>query len=224
LRAIHSFLDLALRQPAVAGDPKGARYIGLARDGASRLQSLVDGLMELTRISRSDIKRQRFPCHEVVQDALGNLASLVDRCGAEITVDGLPELYADRTHFLVLFQNLIENALKYRKHDAIPALRISARQNATETIFAVADNGIGIPIEHQKSIFAPFRRVSATCAASGNGLGLDICRKIVERNRGRLWVESVPGDGSTFFFSIPRHPETSALEEGCARWGSPGDS
>lgn len=217
LRAIHSFLDLALRQPAVAADPKGARYVGLARDGAGRLQNLIDGLMKLTRISRSDMRREFFSCHGVVRDVLGNLAALIDDCHAQVTVGQLPELYADRTHFLILFQNLLENALKYRRPDTVPELRIAAQDGALEMVFSVADNGIGIPIEYQKSIFAPFRRVHAASTAAGNGLGLDICQKIVERHHGRIWVESIPGIGSTFFFAIPRHPETSALDEDGSR-------
>jgi chemotaxis family two-component system sensor kinase Cph1 len=137
-----------------------------------------------------------------VRRALTNLEVAVRETGAFVTHDPLPEIRADASQLTLLFQNLVGNALKFQRANP-PTVRVGARRDADSWRFSVADNGIGIQPEHRERIFAVFQRLHTLTDYPGTGIGLAICKRIVERHGGRIWVESELGQGSTFFFTIP---------------------
>ncbi|OYV98100.1 MAG: hypothetical protein B7X11_06140 [Acidobacteria bacterium 37-65-4] len=139
---------------------------------------------------------------EVVQQAIANLKSAIDESGAQVSWDLLPVLAVDGAQMVQLFQNLIGNALKFRRER--PAVRIYAVEDADRVTFAVADNGIGISAEHLERVFGMFQRLHTAAEYPGTGIGLAICKRIVERHGGRIWAVSEVGRGSTFCFTIPR--------------------
>jgi light-regulated signal transduction histidine kinase (bacteriophytochrome) len=144
---------------------------------------------------------------EVLARALGNLNGSIEENKAVVTHDPLPAIMGDQTHVERLFQNLIGNALKYRRQEA-PRIHIAARDLGKECLFAVSDNGQGIPPQHQTQIFELFKRLHGQ-QYPGSGIGLATCKRLVERYGGRIWVESEAGRGSTFFFTLPASGETS---------------
>jgi len=135
--------------------------------------------------------------------ALSNLASAISETAAQVTADRLPSLRVHATHLQQLFQNLVGNAIKYRSSGRPPAVRIAADRKNNFWEFAVADNGIGIPAEYRQAIFGLFQRLHTTDEYSGTGIGLAICQRIVNRYHGWIWVESEPGEGSVFRFTLP---------------------
>jgi signal transduction histidine kinase len=138
----------------------------------------------------------------VVSNAMINLDVLIRETGAEIEYGELPTVTGDALQLLQLIQNLIGNALKYRRPDVRPRVRLSARQDGPNWVFAVEDNGEGISLQYQQNIFEPFKRLHSG-EVPGTGMGLALCKKVVERHAGRLWVQSEPGIGSTFFVCLP---------------------
>jgi light-regulated signal transduction histidine kinase (bacteriophytochrome) len=140
-------------------------------------------------------------CQVILREARDNLMRAIEESGAVITQEPLPKVLGDEVQLLQLFQNLVANAIKFRGQVS-PRIRVSAQQSGPEWIFAIQDNGIGIAPEHQKRIFSIFQRLHHRSEYPGTGIGLALCKKIVERHGGRIWVESQPGQGSTFYFSI----------------------
>ncbi len=186
-----------------------------AAAGASHMQKLIDDLLAYCRVDMVDKAFELVDCEVVVRQTLRNLAGLIEETGAAITCDPLPAVMGDAGQLTLLFQNLIGNALKFRGPQA-PAvqlraeLQVGAEESAAgqaeiSWLFAIQDNGIGIDPEHAEQIFGLFRRAPghAAQADSGTGMGLAICKKIVERHGGRIWFESAPGQGATFFFTVP---------------------
>jgi light-regulated signal transduction histidine kinase (bacteriophytochrome) len=141
--------------------------------------------------------------NSVFTKAEGNLKKAIDEAGAVITYDQLPGVSGDETQLLQLLQNLIGNAIKFRKKDVQPRIHLSAERKGDEWLFGVHDNGIGIEPRFYDRIFAVFQRLHTREEFAGTGIGLAICRRIVERHGGRIWVESKPGEGSTFYFTLP---------------------
>ena len=140
--------------------------------------------------------------------ALASLAEAIRESGATVTYDPLPEVYMGEAHLQQVFQNLIGNALKYRDEDP-PRIHISAAARR-RVVFSVEDNGIGIDPQYKEKIFGVFKRLHRDQKYSGTGIGLAICQRVVERYGGRIWVESEPGKGSTFYFTVPRHAQPPA--------------
>ena len=171
-------------------------------DGVRRMQELIDALLQYSRVGSKG--QQMAPIHldGAVDDAVANLRASIEESGARITRDDLPEVTADRGQLAQLFQNLIGNALKFRAERA-PAVHVGAEQRNGEWLLEVRDNGIGIDPEHRDRIFDIFERLHGRDRYQGTGIGLAICKKIVERHGGRIWVESEAGQGSTFRFTIP---------------------
>ncbi|HVV45179.1 MAG TPA: ATP-binding protein, partial [Bryobacteraceae bacterium] len=150
-----------------------------------------------------ELSLMRVNVNAVIAGLLHRLEPLVRESGAVVTTEGpLPEVYADPVRLLQVFQNLIVNAINYRGSDA-PRIRIFSETRPESYLIGVADNGIGIPREYQEQIFVPLKRLHSR-AVSGHGLGLALCKKIVESHGGRIWVESTPGTGSTFYLTLPR--------------------
>ena len=202
LRMVATYTQLLAERYRGQLDDNADKYIHYAVDGALRMQTLVQDLLTFSRIGRQGTDLQSTDCNAVVEMAVKNLRAAVDESRARVTHDSLPTVMADGSQLLQVFQNLIGNALKFRG-SAPPAIHVSASQNGKEWIFSVADNGIGIAPEHAEMIFVIFKRLHTRAEYPGSGIGLSICKKIIERQGGRIWVESQPGQGSTFKFTLP---------------------
>lgn len=174
--------------------------LGFAHEGARRLQDLIDGLLVFSRLDAPGRPFQRIESTDLLQQALADLEPAIEESGARITHDPLPAIEADSGQIVQLLRNLLGNALKFRGGTA-PRIHLSATRVRGEWVFAVQDNGIGLAAEDAKRIFTLFTRLHPE--VPGSGIGLAVCRKIVERHGGRIWVESQPGQGSTFFFTLP---------------------
>ena len=202
LRMIGSYTQLLARRYQGQLDEKADKYIAYAVDGVTRMQTLIQDLLGYSRVGAQEQNFQETPANEAVDIALVNLSAAVKDSGATITVDPLPTLLADAPQLVSLFQNLIGNAIKYRS-DKPPCVHIHARQQDQQWLFSIKDNGIGIDPQFAERIFVIFQRLHGREAYSGTGIGLAICKKIVERHKGTIWMESEIGKGSVFFFSLP---------------------
>jgi PAS domain S-box-containing protein len=210
LRMVSSYLSLLERRYGNLLDADGHEFIGYARDGAKRMDLLVLDLLELSRITRHGDPIAPMPVLPTIQLALTNLGMVIDECGAVIQVDeALSPCWAmgDPVQIMRLFQNLIGNGLKYRKPDLSPAISIGGRHFGDHWEFTVTDNGIGIAPEYFERIFGIFQRLHTREQYEGTGIGLAICRKIVERHGGSIWLDSKPGEGTTFHFTLRDGPD-----------------
>jgi signal transduction histidine kinase len=182
--------------------PAANRFIQFSIDSALRMRELVGGLSEYWQASeRGEDDRTIVSCEDAVQGALKNLGSSISESGAEITVDPLPTIFGQPVMMIQLFQNLIGNAIKYRGDKPL-RIHISAQREDANWQFAVADNGIGIAPSYHELIFGVFKRLHGRIHP-GVGIGLALCRKVVERHGGRIWVDSAEGQGATFKFTMP---------------------
>jgi PAS domain S-box-containing protein len=201
LRMVTSFVGLLRDRYQGRLDAAADQYIGFAIEGAERMQALIAGLLDYSRVGKKE-DIHRLQAEEPLQAALANLKSAIEAAGATVDVGPLPEVAADSVQLTQVFQNLIGNAVKFRG-EAAPQIRISAARQENTWDFSVQDNGIGIDPKYGNQIFEVFRRLHTHDQYSGTGIGLAICKKIVESHGGRIWVESQPGAGSTFHFTIP---------------------
>ena len=205
LRMVSSYLSLLERRYGEAFDQDGHDFLGFARDGAKRMDQLVLDLLEYSRVGRFSGPIIAMPVFPVLELALINLEMAITNCGATISVDdGIRDssVMADQGQIMRLFQNLIANGLKYRQPDVAPAIRIGGRRTNGDWEFSVADNGIGIESEYFERIFGIFQRLHTRDQFDGTGIGLAICKKIIDDYDGRIWLESIPGKGTTFFFTL----------------------
>jgi PAS domain S-box-containing protein len=206
LRMVTNYLQLIERRYKGVLDADGREFIHYAVDGASRMKALITDLLYFSRAGTNPTHFRSVSALDVVQNALANLKTAIDEAGALITIDSLPTVVVDPVLFTQVFQNLIANAIKFQK-GAVPYIHISAVRQGSDWIFSVRDNGIGIPDRHRDRIFHIFERLHSSEEFSGSGIGLAITRKIVERHGGRIWVESQPGVGSVFSFSVSAEME-----------------
>ena len=202
LRMVATYTQLLAERYRGQLDAEADKYIHYAVDGALRMQTLVQDLLTFSRLGRQGTDLQSTDCNVVVEAAVKNLRTTVDESGAQVTHDPLPVVVTDGSQLLQVFQNLIANAIKFRGSDS-PAIRIRASRKSGEWVFSVADNGIGIAPEHAEIIFVIFKRLHTCAEYPGSGIGLSICKKIIERQGGKIWVESRRGQGSTFKFTLP---------------------
>jgi PAS domain S-box-containing protein len=203
LRMVMSYTQLLARQYKGKLDQHADQYIGYAVQGAERMETLLRDLREYWSVNEQKLNEPvPVECEHVLAKALDLLAAPVRESGGLVTHDPLPTIVAEETPLVLLFQNLIGNALKYHRPDEPPRIHVSAERSKSVWIFAVRDNGIGIEAEHAEKIFAPFKRLHGAEFA-GSGIGLAICQRVVERYGGRVWVESEYGQGSTFRFTLP---------------------
>ena len=200
LRTIASFTELLLREPS---GPRVPEFSGYIRMGVNRMNDLIRDLLEYSRITRDEVVPvQLVRLQEVVGEVLWNLQAQISETGAMIQADALPTVVADRSAMVHLLQNLIGNAMKYAGNRA-PEVRLTAQARADgQWVFQVRDNGIGIDMCHAEEIFGVFKRLHGRDEYGGTGIGLAICKRIVELHGGRIWVESEPGRGSTFCFTL----------------------
>jgi PAS domain S-box-containing protein len=206
LRAVGGFVGLLRMQLQESLDTKQLEYMDFATDGVSRMQSLINGLLEYSRVGRRGGAPEPTDSKTSLEHAVAHLGARIKETGAEVTADDLPTIHADATQLTQLFQNLISNAIKFRS-DQPPQVHISAKRQDDSWQFAVADNGIGIEPQYTERIFQIFQRLHTREQYPGTGIGLAICKKIIERHGGKIWVESKPEKGSTFYFTIPDKKE-----------------
>jgi signal transduction histidine kinase len=202
LRMVSAYTQLLDQRYRGKLDANADKYIVYAVEGALRMQTLIQDLLAFSRVGRNGHGRTNTDCADVVDEALQNLRAAVEESGAVITCRNIPSVNADRAQMVQLFQNLIGNAIKFKGQQA-PVIQISAEGHEGISVFAVADNGIGIAAEHLEVIFVIFQRLHTRSEYSGNGMGLAICKKIVEQHGGRIWVDSKLEAGSTFRFTLP---------------------
>ena len=203
LRMVASYTQLLARRYAGRLDRDADDFIGYAVDGATRMQALIQDLLSYSRVTTKGQSLQLTSAKNACDTALGNLRTSIEESGASVYVDSLPSVLADTTQLTHVFQNLIGNALKYRNACG-PEIRVCARSDGSHWTFSVKDNGIGIDPQYFDRIFQMFQRLHTSGEYSGTGIGLAICRKIVERHGGKIWVESELGHGATFSFTVPR--------------------
>lgn len=203
LRTMGAFAELLAAKHADKLDPEASRYISHIVKASQRMSDLVRDLLEYARATTEEERPTSVTLDEDLEAALTHLTQAVEESGASITHDPLPTVQVDRGQMVRLFQNLIGNALKYRKTDVQPVIHVSAEQSGGDWVIAVKDNGIGFDPQYASGIFAPFKRLHQPDAFPGTGVGLAICRRIVEAHGGRIWAESRPGEGAIFRFTLP---------------------
>jgi PAS domain S-box-containing protein len=202
LRAVAGFIGLLKMRLEKSLDEKTSEYMNFSVDGVSRMQTLINGLLEYSRIDTRAKPPEMTDSRVALDSALLHLRVSVEETGAEITAENLPAVHIDPVQLVQLFQNLINNAIKFRS-EAAPRIHASAIRKDGAWQFAVRDNGIGIDPQFAHKIFLIFQRLHTRKQYPGTGIGLSICKKIVERHGGKIWLESQPGKGSTFYFTIP---------------------
>lgn len=202
LRMIASFSQLLQKRYQDKLGADANEFIGFIVDGAARMQNLIDDLLIYSRVATRGKPFEPVDMEKVLQDVLMNLKMAVEESGAEITHDRLPVISADPTQMNQLLQNLISNAIKFRREET-PRVHVSAKKDRSQVIFSVSDNGIGIDPELFGRLFLLFQRLEPAERYPGSGIGLAVAKKIVQRHGGRIWLESRPGKGSTFFFTVP---------------------
>src|SRR5258706_8036130 len=189
LRMVTAYTQLLAERYRGKLDENADKFIGYASEGAQRMQVLIQDLLAFSRVGRNGITSGRVDCQAVMIEVLQTLGSAIQESGAIVNYDALPAVWADRTQMAQIFQNLIGNAIKFRGKEP-PVVSVQAEKTALRWLFSVNDNGIGIAPEYAENIFVVFQRLHARTEYPGNGIGLAICKKIVERNGGKIWVES----------------------------------
>jgi signal transduction histidine kinase len=205
LRTITSYVQLLGRRYRDTLDDDARDFIDFAVDGTKRMRRLISDLLQYSRVGTDGAEFEWVDADEALDDALANLQAGIEESDATIERDDLPEVYADRGQLVLVFQNLVANAIKFRG-DESPHITINAGRQAGVWRFCVADNGIGIAPEYHERIFSIFQRLHTRNEYDGTGVGLAVCRKVVRRHGGKLWVESKPGDGARFCFTLPAEP------------------
>jgi signal transduction histidine kinase len=201
LRMIGSYVGLLQKRLGGKLNEEEEQFMRYVVDGTKRMDSLIRDLLDFSKIN-TRLEPEHVNLNEIITEVKHNLAETIREKNAEITTEELPVVLADRTHMLQLFQNLAGNGIKYNVKNK-PTVHINFRTNGYELIFAVEDNGIGVADEYREQIFDIFKRLHTKDEFSGSGIGLSICKKIVEQMKGRIWVESNSNGGATFKFSVP---------------------
>jgi PAS domain S-box-containing protein len=203
LRMVIGFLNLLDERYKPQLDENAARYINFAVDGARRMSQLISDLLAYSRVEHIGPNIQPVDLNKVMTSATANLSNSIQESSAQITQDELPTVQGNATQLTQLLQNLLGNAIKFRREGVPPQIHLGCRRDGAHWLVTVKDNGIGIAPEYYDKIFMVFQRLHGREKYPGTGIGLAICRKIVERHGGSIWIESHPGEGSTFFFTLP---------------------
>ena len=203
LRNIGTLTALLVRRNAETLDSDSKECAHMIVGGVQRMESMIKGLLGYAAATAKDHDRTLTDPKAVLDKTLHSLRYLIEAECAVVTFDALPIIHANEDRLAQVFSNLITNAIKYRG-DRRPEIRISATDSGKQWVFKVTDNGIGIDMKHADEIFGLFKRLHSSDEYEGSGIGLAICKAIVERNGGTIWMESEPGKGSTFFFTIPK--------------------
>jgi light-regulated signal transduction histidine kinase (bacteriophytochrome) len=202
---VTSYVQLLEKRYKDKLDQDANEFIGFAVDGSNRMRTLIQSLLEYSRVNR--IKPfELINVNELMEVVLHDLRDSIKSTHAEVHVGELPEIYGDHILIGQLFQNLVSNGIKFHG-DKHPEITVSGEKRENDSLFSVRDNGIGIDKEYSQKIFVIFQRLHTKDKYPGTGIGLAICKKIVERHGGEIWMESEPGKGSTFYFTIKEHPK-----------------
>jgi signal transduction histidine kinase len=204
LRMVKGFVDLLAERYTDALDDKAKEYIGFAVDGASRMSILINDLLTFSRAGGQELVLAPTRLEALLDTVLINMKVALGESGAVITHDPLPTVTVGAGQITQVIQNLISNAIKFRTPDRPCRIHVSAKEDGNDWVFSIRDNGIGIDPQFKDKIFVIFERLHGRDEYAGTGIGLAICKKIVERHGGRIWIESEPGKGTTFFFTIPK--------------------
>lgn len=207
IRNVAIYSELVAKRYQNLLDADGKMFLGFLQEGGRRLATLVSDLLAYTRAGVAEIEVKAVNTPEVLKHTLADLGEAMRESGATVSSDPLPEVYMSEAHLQQVLQNLISNALKYRT-DAPPEIHVSAESRGAAWCFSVRDNGIGIDPRYKERIFGVFKRLHHDQRYGGTGIGLAICQRVVERYGGRIWVESEPGKGATFYFTIPQYART----------------
>ena len=202
LRMVAAYTQLLSERYKGKLDESADKFIGYASEGALRMQVLIQDLLAFSRVGRIDADYASVDCNAVMEEVRKSLASAIQESDAVLAHANLPAIWGNRTQMAQVFQNLIGNAIKFRGTKP-PEIFVHAEKAGQQWLFSVTDNGIGIAPEFAENIFVVFQRLHLRTEYSGNGIGLAICKKIVERLGGKIWVESQPASGSTFKFTVP---------------------
>jgi light-regulated signal transduction histidine kinase (bacteriophytochrome) len=202
LRTITSYSQLIQKRYGGKLDEKADRYLNFVADAAIRMQQLIEDLLNYSRVSTEERPLQRTDCGQILAQVLANLHAAIVQSKALVTWGPLPTLDADPSQLVELFQNLISNAVKFQGEKQ-QRVHISATREGEEWVFCVRDNGIGIDPQYSERIFVIFQRLHTREQYQGTGIGLAICKRIIERHNGRIWLESQPQEGTAFFFTLP---------------------
>ncbi len=202
LRMVTSFLSKIEEKYKPLLDEKGRKYIFLAVDGATRMRQIILDLLEYSRAGKTTDNLTQINVNELLVDVQGLYRDVIEEKGAVLKFDSLPKITGSKPAIHQLFRNLIGNSLKYAKKDEKPIIQIEAVETPTHFRFAVSDNGIGIDPQFFDKIFVLFQRLHDKSEYSGTGIGLSICKKIVERHKGEIWVDSSENEGTIFNFTI----------------------
>jgi PAS domain S-box-containing protein len=201
LRMVASFTKLLEEKYKDKLDEKANKYIAFSVNGAKRMQELINSLLDYSRIQRADTEPEELDCNEIVNEVILNMSNIKET-GVKINYLELPKVYSNKIQLSQVFQNLISNAIKYRSSRPL-VIDISAKKEKDKWLFAIKDNGIGFDQEHAERIFELFERLHSTKSYEGTGMGLAICKKIIEKQGGGIWAESEADKGSTFYFTLP---------------------
>ena len=203
LRTVVGATQLLARDYRDKLDPDAAQWLDFASGAAKRMQLLLDALLAYARVGGQDTLFESVNCQIVYRAAVANLKKVIEESGAQLTNEPLPAVMGDSAQLIQLFQNLLTNAIRFTRQGHPPLIHVSAQRQRDEWQIAVRDQGIGIDPKYFGKLFVPFRRLHPRDQYPGTGIGLAICKKIVQRHGGRIWVESTLGEGSTFSFTIP---------------------
>ena len=203
LRMVSSYMQLIEKRYKDKLDTAGTEFMNYAVDGANRMQTMINDLLTFSRVGTRGNPFEPIDCEVILDQTLTNLQMAIEESQAIITHDPLPTVMADDTQMVQLFQNLIGNAIKFRRQEQL-RVHISAQAKEEEWVFSVRDNGTGIDPQYAERIFVIFQRLHSKEEYPGTGIGLAVCKRVVERHGGKIWVESQPGQGSTFYFTIPK--------------------
>ena len=203
LRKIRSFIELLVEDYGDRLDAAANKYLSYIVDGATRMERMINDLLTYSRVGSRELALEPTDLNIVLEQTLADLGIAIAESHAAIATNFLPTVPANPQQMGQLFQNLIANALKFRS-EALPEIRIDAELQQSEWLISVQDNGIGIKPKYAERIFTIFQRLHGREKYPGTGIGLAICRKIVDRHQGRIWVESELGKGATFYFTLPR--------------------
>ncbi|MDI6725221.1 MAG: ATP-binding protein, partial [Methanobacterium sp.] len=209
LRTIASFTQLLEMRYKGKFDEDAEEFMEYIVDASIRMKKMIQDLLEYSKVTTDAKEFKLINIEEIIKDVLNDLKINIENNRAEITYDTLPDVFGDSKQISRVFQNLISNAIKFRKPDEPPKIHITAKEDKqnNEYIFQITDNGIGLKKEYMERIFEIFQRLHTIDEYRGSGIGLSISKKIIERHGGRIWVESTPGNGSTFYFTLPINPQ-----------------
>ena len=209
---VASYTQLLGRRYKGRLDEDADEFIGFAVSGAQRMQNLINDLLAYSRVGTRSQPLEWVDCTALVDSVIGDLAAQTSEAHATVTRGpDLPSVLVDPSQLRQVFQNLVANALKFHAPDRAPRVHVKAEKSGTDWVFAIEDNGIGIEPQYAERIFQLFQRLHSQAEYPGTGIGLAICKKIIERHGGRIWLESKPGEGTTFFFTIPVERRSSQL-------------